>query len=71
MLRKSILIIALIFIFIAFNVCKKLYEFSVIQSGKDILFNIVDIDTESAQLMLYDISVAKKVSSRDDDPTFT
>lgn len=55
----------LIYLFFAltlalFSACNELYEFTVTQSGKDILFTLKDVDLGRDRLMLYDISVANK-----------
>jgi len=59
-LNKKFLTLPIILILILVGACKALYNFSVLQSGEEILFDIVDADTKSVQFMLYDISVAKK-----------
>lgn len=60
-MRMPLFLINLFFVLIllSFSACNELYEFSITQSGNDILFTVKDIDTKKNQLMLYDIAVAK------------
>ena len=61
-MRKNLLFINLFLITVLalISACKQLNEFVVAQSENDILFTVEDVEAGKEQLMLYDISVAKK-----------
>ena len=60
MKRQLLFYLFFVLVFLLVSGCNQLDEFSIAQSGNDILFSINNIDPKKDHLMLYDISVARK-----------